>query len=288
MKIKYLTIAVSSLFLFLGLITNTIADEKNIPITAEQAFDAVTQQIDPLTKETSRIALVDLRTTAEFYWVGACAKTVSIETRNRVYYPKHGKVELKWGSYLVFRTDTSRRHRTENLPLWRVKNIQTQDISIHIPTHIWDEEAVETYPNLDFSAQVEALSSDYDVIILMCRNGERSNTRDFNTQLFNAVYEIDQPDGTDGYGGFQGNSYGDTYNGFRGFPGRNTWRNKTRSVSWTDAGLPIHIGSEPFAPDVPETTTDEEDDSDNDNTDSDSNGDDTNPDDDYYVSPTPI
>jgi len=37
-------------------------------------------------------------------------------------------------------------------------------------------------------------------------------------------------------------SYGDIYNGFRGFSGRKTSFQEYESVSWSDAGLPIHIG----------------------------------------------
>ncbi|MBW2664519.1 MAG: hypothetical protein JRD93_21725 [Deltaproteobacteria bacterium] len=38
-------------------------------------------------------------------------------------------------------------------------------------------------------------------------------------------------------GGFQGTSYGDAYNGFRGFPGRKTSFQEHESVSWSDTGL---------------------------------------------------
>jgi hypothetical protein len=129
----------------------------------------------------------------------------------------------------------------------------TEDISIHIPTHIWDEAGCTKYANPDFAATIESLSADYDVLILMCRSGKRSNTRDFDTSLFDAVYEIDDPNGKNGRGGFQGTSYGDVYNGYRGYPGRNTWMQDARSASWSDAGLPVHIGWEPFTPALPDT-----------------------------------
>ena len=83
-------------------------------------------------------------------------------------------------------------------------------------------------------------------IILMCRSGKRTsevyNVTIFNYILFDAVYEIDQPDGKNGSGGFQGTSYGDAYNGYRGFPERKTSFRDPEPVSWSDAGLPIHIG----------------------------------------------
>ncbi|HSP91961.1 MAG TPA: hypothetical protein VLN08_13685, partial [Vicinamibacterales bacterium] len=63
---------------------------------------------------------------------------------------------------------------------------------------------------------------------------------------FDAVYEIDQPDKTTGYGGFEGSNYDSVFNGYRGFPGRDTWTQIHPSVSWKDAGLPIKIGADPF------------------------------------------
>jgi hypothetical protein len=101
--------------------------------------------------------------------------------------------------------------------------------------------------NPNFTSEIEALASDYDVIILMCHSGKRTSNcvADFNTSLFKAVYEIDQPDGKNGGGGFQGTSYDNAYNGYRGFPLRKTSFQSHPSVSWSDAGLPIHIGTCP-------------------------------------------
>ncbi len=257
---KKLSIAsLSILLLVFAFTANSMADEGevNTPISAVQAFDAVAKQIDPNTGEQARVALIDVRTTAEYFWVGACGKVDSIVTTSgREYVPHEGKVLLKWGRYLVFKVKTEsrrgKRMRRVYLPLRKVEDIITTDISIHVPTHIWDEAGCTKFANPDFAKTINSLSSDYDVIILMCRSGKRSNTRAFDTSLFKTVYEIDQPDGSDGYGGFQGSSYGDMYNGYRGFPGRSTRRTDTKSASWSDAGLPVHIGWTPFAPDVPE------------------------------------
>jgi hypothetical protein len=128
------------------------------------------------------------------------------------------------------------------LPVKKVASIVTEDISIHIPTHFWDEPNSTKFANPNFAAEIEALSGQYDVLILMCRSGKRSDTRAFDTGLFQAIYEIDQPNGATGNGGFQGTSFGDKYNGYRGFPGRNTRMQTNKSVSWNDAGLPVHIG----------------------------------------------
>jgi len=261
---KLSIVALSIFFLVFAFAANTMADEGevNTPISATQAFDAVAKQIDPNTGDQARVALIDVRTTAEYFWVGACGKVDSIVTTSgREYVPIEGKVQLKWGRYLFFKVkeEGRRGNRTRRvfLPLRKVEDIITTDISIHVPTHIWDEANCTKYANPNFAETINALSNDYDVIILMCRSGKRSNTRAFDTSLFKTIYEIDQPDGSNGYGGFQGSSYGDVFNGYRGFPGRNIRRVDTKSASWSDAGLPVHIGWTPFAPDVPDTPVDE-------------------------------
>lgn len=240
-------------FSFVFAVNTMAADDVNTPITANQAFDAVVQQVDPATGAAARVALIDVRTTAEYYWVGACGKVESITTTSgKEYFPINGKVEMKWGQFLSFKVEVARRHHTHLkpvvLPVHRVASIVTADISIHIPTHIWDEANCTKYANPDFAATIESLSTDYDVLILMCRSGKRSNTRAFDTSLFSAIYEIDDPNGTNGHGGFQGTSYSDVYNGYRGYPGRNTHMQDTPSASWNDAGLPVHIGWTPFTP----------------------------------------
>jgi hypothetical protein len=88
----------------------------------------------------------------------------------------------------------------------------------------------------------------FDFEITTCKTTrKRQKEGQFTTPVpvepfFDAVYEIDHPD-KNGRGGFQGTSYDDAYNGFRGFPGRKTSFQEHESVSWSDAGLPIHIGS---------------------------------------------
>jgi hypothetical protein len=53
------------------------------------------------------------------------------------------------------------------------------------------------------------------------------------------VYEIDDPAGTPGRGGFQGSDYRNVYNGYLGFPSRPTKLQDVPSVSWKDSGLPM-------------------------------------------------
>jgi rhodanese-related sulfurtransferase len=297
MKLRFkMTLALVAVVAFLSTLIFTIhavaAEEVNVPITANQAFDAVVQQIDPVTGENARIALIDVRTTAEYYWVGACGKVDNITSSSGTEYtPHNGKVVLRWGNFLCFRVESQYGLKPVYLPVSKVESLVTEDISIHIPTHIWDEANVTKYENPDFAATIESLSTDYDILILMCRSGKRSDTRAFDTSLFDTVYEIDDPDGKNGHGGFQGNSYGNVYNGYRGypgrdtrsqytqpfetvleiddsddinghggfqgasyghvhngclrFPGRHTQPQDTRSASWSDAGLPVHIGSNP-------------------------------------------
>jgi rhodanese-related sulfurtransferase len=229
----------------------TAEGDVNIPITANQAFDAVVKQVDPVTDKAVRVALIDVRTTAEYFWVGACGKVESIKTTSsKEFFPHNGKVVMKWGQFLCFKVEDRRGLRPVILPVSKVESVETVDISIHIPTHIWDEANCTKYANPDFNATIETLSADFDVLILMCRSGKRTDTRTFDTSLFDAVYEIDDPNGTNGHGGFQGTSYHDVYNGYRGYPSRNTRRQDTPSASWSDAGLPVHMGWMPFTPDL--------------------------------------
>ena len=214
-----------------------------VPITAEQAFDAYANQEDPATGYPAKVVIVDVRTTAEYYWVGTCAKVDKIITRKgKEIIPDNGKVILKANSRILeFDVDGG----PSALNVKHVDEIETSAIARHIPYKIWDDENCDKVANDDFADEIETLANeDIQVIILMCRSGKRSSgcNGSFDAGLFDAVYEIDQPDGKDGRGGFQGTSYGDAYNGFRGFPGRKTSFQEHESVSWSDTGLPIHIG----------------------------------------------
>jgi len=203
-----------------------------IPITAEQAFDAYANQEDPITGDDAVVAIVDVRTTAEYYWVGTCAQVDTIlTTKGKEFTPDNGKVILKANSRILkFNVDGEPR----DLHVKHVDEIETSSITNHIPYMTWDDEGCKKVDNDDFAGEIEALADELValaneepvIIILMCRSGKRSNgcPACLNTVFFEAVsvYEIDQPDGKDGRGGFQGTSYGDAYNGFRGFSGRET------------------------------------------------------------------
>lgn len=93
-------------------------------------------------------------------------------------------------------------------------------------------------------------------LITMCRSGGRSTAaaKQLEDLGYTNVYEIDNilkemENGTGGNGGFQGSSYSNKYDGYRGYPERlpsesvatDTDEIKTPndSVSWMDIGLPV-------------------------------------------------
>ena len=212
-----------------------------VPITAEQAFDAYTNQEDPATGFSANVVIVDIRTTAEYYWVGTCAQVdMILTTKGKEIIPDNGKVILRANSRILeFEVDGE----PSALNVKHVDEIESTTITNHIPYMTWDDEGCKKVDNDDFAEEIEALADEgIDIVIMMCRSGKRTSNAEFDFSLFVAVYEIDQPDGKNGRGGFQGTSHGDAYNGFRGFPGRKTDFQKHESVSWNDAGLPIHIG----------------------------------------------
>jgi len=220
------------------------ADVPNlIPISAEDAFDAVQTQTDPLSGVSKNVALVDVRTRAEYFWIGAACQVDEIITTNgKVYYPDRGKVLLsRNGRFLNF--DLNGKFR--RLRVRKVSEVFMSPIAKNIPFSLWvdNPQPGESFlkSNPHFADDVNALADDYEVLIFFCGNGKRSglSVDYFDTHLFKAIYEIDQPDGENKMGGFAGNSYGNVYNGYNGFPKRRTKIQEHPSVSWKDAGLPI-------------------------------------------------
>lgn len=229
-------------------------------ITAEEAFDAVQTQTDPLTGADAKVALVDVRTRAEYYWVGTPAKVKQIVLKDVTalpVVPDLGKVKLvnRTGlleySLLEYTVD-GRRRWTQ---ISKVAKLDTVPMAVNIPFKLWDESTAKTTANPDFNAKIAELASpgNVDVLIVFCRSGSRSSscgTQIENANLFDAVYEIDDPmtGSAGGVGGFEGSPYSEVYNGYHGFPGRLTELQTVPSVSWKDTGLPIRIGLDPFAP----------------------------------------
>jgi rhodanese-related sulfurtransferase len=227
---------------FMAICGISFADVLPIPISAEQAFDAVQTQTDPVTGLDTRVALVDVRTKAEYYWVGAaCQVDEIVTTDGEIISPDYGKVILTLnGRFLSYEING----HNKRLQVKKVSKMNLSPISLNIPYEFWDEDAAGVYPNEEFATEIESLADEYDVIIFLCRSGARSQNclQNFDAGLFAAIYEIDQPDGKSGNGGFEGNSYSNVYNGYRGFPERLTEIQEHPSVSWKDAGLPMKTG----------------------------------------------
>jgi rhodanese-related sulfurtransferase len=229
---------------------------KGMPITAEQAFDAVQMHKDPATgqiKANTRFVLVDIRTLAEVYWVGTAAQATNIVlTTGKEVHPDFGKVKLEHdGMFIVYDV----KGRNQRTLVQNVASMTTAQIGVNIPYKWWDEKAssktLAMVLNPDFDAQVALQAGTTNpgdpkpVLILFCRSGDRSDVvlSADTASLFDAIYEIDQAPDVSGYGGFEGSIYGGAYNGYRGFPGRDAWNQLHPTVSWKDAGLPIYIGA---------------------------------------------
>jgi rhodanese-related sulfurtransferase len=221
-----------------------------VPITAEQAFDAVQRQTDPQTGLPGRVLLVDVRTRAEYYWVGTAAKVNSIALLDgTTIVPDLGKVVLdQEGKFLVYSVESRNRRTLVD----KVSKLSLSPIAYSVPYQLWNEANRSLVLNTDFLSQMQALAgSDRPVLILFCRSGGRTDgtncAKDLGLDFFSAIYEIDQPDGATNHGGMEGSAYSNVYNGYRGFPGRLTWTQTHPSASWKDAGLPIVVGAAPPA-----------------------------------------
>ncbi len=245
-SMKVLSVLVMATLLTVG---QALADPELQRITAEQAFNAVQMQIDPTTGESQKVMMVDVRSRAEFYWVGAPCKVNSIVLEgDKTIVPDMGKVLLVHeGRNLLFRENNWPRM----VPVCKVKSVDLAPIAVNIPYKLWDEATATMSVNDGFAAAVEALALEQgaEVVIFFCRSGGRSEAclAAFNNSLFAAIYEIDQPNLTDGFGGFEGTSYSNAYLGNRGFAGRDTRFQENPSVSWKDASLPIKTGVNPLA-----------------------------------------
>lgn len=217
------------------------------PITAGEAFDAVQTQTDPLDHTEATVVLVDVRTRAEYFWVGAAAKVTGIFLKDQAadaepIVPDLGKVRLSYeGIFLDYTVDG----KPQRLLVVDVEKLELSPIAVNIPFRLWNEEtgSLDPTPNPAFESRIQALiEGGADTLILFCRSGGRSSAcPDAFPDVFAGVkvYEIDDPFGGNGYGGFEGSTYGDAYNGYVGFPARLTEVQDVPSVSWKDSGLPI-------------------------------------------------
>ena len=243
---------VAVVIVFLALVAATVGAVQPAAVTAEQAFDAVQLQVDPATGQQAKVLLVDVRTRAEWYWIGApAAATLVTMDDGRVYTPDLGKVFLKEeGKFLDFEEN----HRPRRVRVSKVAGVTLAPIAVNVPWKLWDEATATMTDNPDFATELASLvdAGSVDVLIFYCRSGHRSQqcvTDDLVAALPVTVrlYEIDiESEGLGGYGGFEGSTYGNAFIGYRGFPGRETRFEEFPSVSWEDTGLPIKIGVSPF------------------------------------------
>ena len=74
------------------------------------------------------------------------------------YTPHNGKVVLKWGNYLCFKVESQYGLQPVFLLISKVESVVTEDISTHIPTHIWNEDRGAISPNPDIAATIEMMT----------------------------------------------------------------------------------------------------------------------------------
>ena len=223
-----------------------LADEP-VPISAESAFNAVTTQTDPQTGHQKSVALVDVRSRAEYFWVGTATQVDEIVLKDgSTSAPDLGKVILDHeGKFLTYTLNSDEKQ----VQVKKVDSLIHSAIARSIPFKLWNEDTAKLEANPDFANDIANLVQEgVEVVILYCRSGGRSTdcTYQFDTDAFFAVYEIDDPAGNRGFGGFEGNSYKNVYNGYRGFPGRETGVQTVPSASWKDSGLPMKTSINPL------------------------------------------
>jgi len=171
-----------------------------------------------------------------------------------------GKVQELFGADLV----TS---NGEVIDVEAVASLTLSPIAYNIPVETRDPSAnFEVSLNTNFGADIMELISSMgqmtpQAIIFYCRSGRRSSVgcyygycSEFMTippGMF-TFYEVEAVDANgneiNGRGGFEGASYGNRFNGYRGFPSR---PGVSDAVDFKDAGLPIVIGHRPVTVDAP-------------------------------------
>lgn len=254
-------------FVFVVAFNPVVADElfNPVAITAEEAFDSVQRGVYPTTDDPANVVLIDVRAPLEVFSSGAAAAVESLRyTRGRYeveVQPDSGKANLiRNGRSLEYQENGRRRL----LNVDRIESLVTVPIAYNI--RVWDqsETGLDTQPEaLQAAAETfaEKLNGLVDklqpeAVILYCRTGGRSSFAGqlilngeytFRDHTYEAeidspsyeVYEIDDPSGVSGRGGFSGADYGKVFNGYAGFPARVTGRQEIPSASWEDSGLPV-------------------------------------------------
>jgi rhodanese-related sulfurtransferase len=215
---------------------NAAVADPPIPITADDAFDAVQMQIDPVTEAAANVILVDVRDPLEIFSSGAAGAVSEIVLADgTVIKPDLGKVWLVRDDNMEQVLDYDVEGDPQTTAVANVQEVLVDPIAINVPfwrrtESDWKKTAKNFYP------VISKLAREFNVIILYCRTGGRSSLAGDGIEpgLFDAVYEIDDPSGQNGRGGFTGPSDANKYNGYAGFPTR-----LTTPVSWVDHGLPV-------------------------------------------------
>lgn len=158
------------------------------------------------------------------------------------------------GKFLEYRV----KGRTFLIPVTRIKSVVTEALADNIPFWLrrddgkgWIEPRSATEEEFYTAIAQFKQELKVEIIILYCRTGGRSSSAGqgiLTKGLFNEgeVYEIDDPQGKNGFGGFSGSPYSNVYNGHVGFPGRSTTTQHPPSVSWLDSGLPATTAFKPI------------------------------------------
>ena len=198
-----------------------------VGVGSAAAVEQITAQEAYDMVNSGQATLIDLRTLEECYWVGSPALVPGGDPI---------AVVIPWQIITIDNSGTV-----------------TKEYNSDFDTLVWQE-----------------FGDDKDqALIVICRSGKRSTAaaEELEQLGFTNLYEIDnylreKEDNVGGRGGFQGTSYKNTYDGYRGHPERlpennSVWKitvetytedinNTEDSVSWMDTGLPITQKIDPY------------------------------------------
>ncbi len=181
-----------------------------IPITAEQAFDAVKSGCLPDTPEApgacygvGKVALVDVRTQEEIDFQGGPGQVDQVALKSGItFIPDRNKAKYRvnppglTGQYLEYRL-RGIRYLT---PVQQIKSVTTSLLAKHASCSVYDgaEGAFRADPPGFSNAMADIADTGVTVAITMCNSGGRSTQCPLNMlyqevqDMFTAFYEIDQ------------------------------------------------------------------------------------------------
>ena len=272
-----------------------------IRISATQAFDAYqSQTITGYGNEPRQgVLVIDVRTPEEVYWVGQVAQVSSVDLKDgSSVVPDFYKTVLQQDKFESKQDSTGKKKESSwsisftidgeetSVPTDDIDKITTKPFAFNAPVEYRDVEAnvktLNPYIGSDVMSIVQQFNPLPQAVIFYCRSGQRSTigcyygycTELFQGFLENGIvgYEVElsgEEVGSEinGNGGFEGSSYSNRFNGYRGFPGRmdivdedevgNLFTNEEATIKaadFKDAGLPITIGKQPMTPENFEET----------------------------------